>query len=91
TAIYGFEVSTLGGGSAGVYAPTEITVYVSDDGVNFRVAASEKFPADVGIDSGARITRSIKLASDISGRYVKFTVATNQSWIFIDELRVFAD
>ena len=30
TAIYGFEVSTLGGGSAGVYAPTEITVYVSD-------------------------------------------------------------
>ncbi len=90
-AIYGFEVSTLGGGSAGVYAPTEITVSVSDDGKNFREAASVKFEADPGVDTGNRITRSIKLEQDASGRYVKFSVATNQSWIFIDELRVFAD
>lgn len=90
-AIYGFEVSTLGGGSAGVYAPTEITVSVSDDGKNFREAASVKFEADPGVDTGNRITRSIKLEQDASGRYVKFSVATDQSWIFIDELRVFAD
>ena len=91
TGIYGIEISTLGGGSAGVYAPTNISVSVSDDGKSFRPAVTRDFDADPGVDSADRVARSILLAENVSGRYVKISVATNQSWIFIDEISVFAE
>ncbi len=89
--IYAIEVSTLGGGSAAVYAPTQITVWVSDDGTNFEKTVTESFEPDLGVDSQKTVLRSIVLGQMISGRYVKLSVATNQSWIFIDEISIYAE
>ena len=69
--IYAIEVNTLGGGSAAVYAPTEITVFVSDDGKNFTQVAFEVFSPDLGVDSQKAILRGVMLGNEASGRYVK--------------------
>lgn len=89
--IYAIEVNTLGGGSAAVYAPTEITVYVSDDGNSFKQIATRTFDPDLGVDSQKTVLRSVMLDSAASGRYVKISVATNQSWIFIDEISIYSE
>lgn len=88
--IYALSVSTLGGGSAAVYHPNAVSVMVSDDGASFKSVKSESFQADLGIDSLNKQKRSIFLGNGISGRYVKLIVTTNQSWIFIDEIEIFA-
>ena len=91
SAIYGIEISTLGGGNAGVYAPTGFTVSVSDDGYSFRAVTTKSFDPDPGSDSGTLVNRVISFENDVSGRYVRITVTTNKSWIFIDEIKIFAD
>ena len=90
-AVYGVEISTLGGGNAGVYAPTGITVMVSDDGYSFRTVTAAQFDRDDGSGTGTPVKRVITFDNDVSGRYVKITVVTNQSWIFIDEIKIFTD
>ncbi len=89
--IYSVRVNTLGGGNAAIYAPNQITIYVSDDGENFTQVASKTFTADVNAGSLNVVVRSVTLPQDASARYVKIAVATNQSWIFIDEIGVMAE
>ncbi|MBR5780202.1 MAG: DUF4434 domain-containing protein [Clostridia bacterium] len=89
--IYAIEVNTLGGGNAAVYAPTEITVFVSDDGKNFKQVSFEAFSPDLGVDSQKAIMRGVMLGNEASGRYVKIAIGTNQSWIFIDEISIYAE
>ena len=89
--IYALEVNTLGGGAAAVYAPTEITVYVSDDGLSFRQIAASSFAPDLGVDSQVTVPRSIVLDRSVSCRYIKIAIGTNQSWIFVDEISVLAE
>jgi hypothetical protein len=89
--IYSVEVSTLGGGSAGVFAPNQVSVYVSDDGKNFTLLTTKKFEPDADISGSALVSRKVMLNASVSARYVKITVATNQSWIFIDEIGIFAE
>ena len=90
-AIYALEIGTLGGGSAGVYCPSEFTVEVSTDGKNYRRITVFKPDHDQGVDQAYRVSHSIPLTRNVTARYVKITVATDQSWIFIDEVKIFAD
>lgn len=89
--IYGFEVDTMGGGEAAIFAPNEVTFSVSDDGKTFKDVQTFRYPADP--DAGALFSVALKemLSADASGRYAKITVSTNQSWIFIDEVKIIAD
>ena len=89
--IYSVRLNTLGGGSAAIYAPNQVTIYVSDDGENFTQVASKTFAADVNAGSLNVVVRNVTLPEDASARYVKIAVATNQSWIFIDEISVYAE
>ncbi len=87
--IYGFSVGTMGGGSAGIFAPNAITVYVSEDGENYVLAASKTYAADENTGTNTLVERALYVSGDTaSARYVKICVTTNQSWIFIDELQV---
>lgn len=87
--IYGVKVGTMGGGSAGIFAPNGIEVYVSSDGENFTKAGSKTFPADENQGANTLVERVVYTDTDsVSARYVKICVTTNQSWIFIDELQV---
>lgn len=90
--IYAFKVNTLGGGSAGVYAPNSFEVFVSDDGKTYTKAAARQFEQDLNIGAGTIVERTIFTSTEsVSGRYVKIVVGTNQSWIFIDEVEVIAE
>ena len=89
--IYSVEVSTLGGGSAGVFAPNQISVYVSDDGVTFTKVTDKAFDSDPNIDGSTLVLRNVVLNKTVSARYVKVAIATDQSWIFVDEISVFAE
>ncbi len=87
--IYGFKVGTMGGGSAGIFAPNGIEVYVSSDGENYTKAASKTFISDENLGTNTLVERALYTDTDsVSARYVKICVSTNQSWIFIDELQV---
>lgn len=90
--IHLFKVNTLGGGFAGVFTPTSIEISVSDDGVHYTKAAAQTFAADANTGSGVIVERSVFPESgSVSARYVKFSISTNQSWIFLDELSIFAE
>ena len=89
--IYAVRLNTLGGGNAAIYAPDQVTVYISDDGENFTQVCSKTFAADAGSGSLNVVIRSVTLPEDASARYVKIAVATNQSWIFIDEISIYAE
>lgn len=87
--IYGFKVGTMGGGSAGIFAPNGIEVYVSSDGENYTKVCSNTFMADDNQGTNTLVERALYTEADsVSARYVKICVTTNQSWIFIDELQV---
>ncbi len=87
--IYGVKVGTMGGGSAGIFAPNGIEMYVSTDGENFTKVASKTFPADDNQGTNILVERVVYTDADsVTARYVKICVTTNQSWIFIDELQV---
>ena len=90
--IYAFKVNTLGGGTAGVFAPNSFEVFVSDDGTTYTKAAERKFEQDPNIGAGTIVERTIFTSTEsVSGRYVKIVVGTNQSWIFIDEVEIIAE
>lgn len=90
--IYAFGINTLGGGFAGVFAPNSIEISVSDDGVTYTNVAARTFESDADIGAGVIVERSLFPASgSVSARYVRFSIATDKSWIFIDELAVFTE
>ncbi|MBR6784253.1 MAG: DUF4434 domain-containing protein [Clostridia bacterium] len=89
--VYAVGFSTLGGGSAAVYHPNAISVFASDDGVNFKPVKSESYPADLGIDSLNTQKRTLFLGNELDCRYLKIVFTTNQSWIFVDEIEIYAE
>ena len=89
--IYSVTVGTMGGGSAAIYTPTNVTVYVSDDGENFTQVVSKNYDPDTRVDLLELGTLTAMLPQNVSARYVKVAISTNQSWIFVDEISVFAE
>ncbi len=85
-----FMVSSLGGGEAGVFAPSMVTIYVSDDGVNFTKVASASYEKEANTSSGVLFDRYVFADEPVSARYVKFEIKSGESWIFIDEVQVIA-
>ncbi len=83
------EVSTLGGGYADIYAPSRITVSVSDNGTDFTQIAAVDFDPDSGSDSQNVIVRSVILDSTATARYVRISVSGTKGWTFIDEITVY--
>ncbi len=88
--LYAVEVNSLGGGGAGIYAAAAVTVYVSEGGVNFTKVASKSFAADNGVDELYTFTRTAFLPDGTKARYVKVEVTPLKSWMFIDEISVYA-
>ncbi len=88
--LYAVEVNSLGGGGAGIYAAAAVTVYVSEDGVNFTKAASKNYAADSGVDELYTFTRAVFLPENTKARYVKVEITPLKSWMFIDEVSVYA-
>jgi len=89
--IYSVTLGTMGGGSAAIYTPTNVTVYVSDDGETFTQVVSKNFDPDTRVDMLELGTLTVMLPQNVSARYVKVAISTNQSWIFIDEIGVYAE
>lgn len=89
--IYSVTVGTMGGGSAAIYTPTNVTVYVSDDGENFTQVVSKNYDPDTRVDLLELGALTAMLPQNVSARYVKVAISTNQSWIFVDEISVFAE
>lgn len=73
------------GGTAGINAPYNAIVYVSDDGVNFTKAAE----LDIASDASAIYWSGAEL-KNVSARYVKFEFKPNGLFVFINELEVYA-
>lgn len=81
----GVSVHLCNGGTAGINAPHNAIVYVSDDGVNFTKTAE----LDIASDASAIYWTSAEL-ENVSARYVKFEFKPNGLFVFINELEVYA-
>jgi hypothetical protein len=88
--LYAVEVNSLGGGGAGIYATASVVVYVSEDGVNFTQVASKTYAPDDGVDGLYTFTRAVFLPENTKARYVKVEIVPLKSWMFIDEVSVYA-
>lgn len=88
--LYAVEVNSLGGGGAGIYATASVVVYVSEDGVNFTQAASKTYTPDDGVDELYTFNRAVFLPENTKARYVKVEIIPLKSWMFIDEVSVYA-
>ena len=88
--ISAFMVSCLGGGDAGVFAPSMVTIYTSNDGVSFTKVASASYEKEADTSSGVLFDRYVFADEAVSARYVKFEIKTGGSWIFVDEVQVIA-
>jgi hexosaminidase len=81
-----------------IYPPRAVEVYVSDDGKNFRLLASQKIPAETM--SGITVENVVLETPGAKGRYLKFVAKTfgvipenaagagNGAWLFVDEVVV---
>jgi hypothetical protein len=65
-------------------------VYVSEDGVNFTQVASKTYAPDDGVDGLYTFTRAVFLPENTKARYVKVEIVPLKSWMFIDEVSVYA-
>jgi len=88
-----FGVSGLGGGGAGILAPSSVRIYVSDDGLNFKYVDGI-YDKENNDNVSRFFTLDIELAKYASGRYVKFEILKHDQvgtggWTFIDELEIF--
>ena len=81
----GVSVHLCNGGTAGINAPHNAIVYVSDDGVNFTKTAE----LDIASDASAIYWTGAEL-ENVSARYVKFEFKPNGLFVFINELEVYA-
>lgn len=90
--ISSFGVNALQLDSWGIAVPKNIKVYVSDDNTAWTEAASLDISADIyGSKEQDAHDITVKPASAVSGRYVKFELTAVKSFIFISELSVNVD
>ena len=82
-----FEVSYLCISEAGVNAPSNIIVYVSEDGVAWTSLGG----MELAEYEDATVKRaSLELSDDVSARYVRFDVFKKAAWVFVDEVIVYS-
>ncbi|MBQ3598697.1 MAG: phosphodiester glycosidase family protein [Clostridia bacterium] len=90
--ISSFGVNALQLDGWGIAVPKNIKVYVSDDNTAWTEAASLDISADIyGSKEQDAHDITVKPASAVSGRYVKFELTAVKSFIFISELSVNVD
>lgn len=83
-----FSAEFLGGGW-GINLPWGYGVYVSEDGVNWTVAASvDGVYEDINVSAFTTLTYTAKAATPVSARYVKFNVWNWGTFVFVSELSV---
>ena len=82
------NVASMYNADAGIYAPSEIKVYVSTDNVSFTEAGSVN-PVDT--DTTSTVAATIELSRSVSARYVQFriVVAEGKSWMFVSDVEVY--
>ena len=85
TDISGVRAHICNGGTAGILAPKNAKVFVSDDGVTFKQVATIKIAEDP-----SAIYWSGTELSGVSARYVKFQFECNGLFCFINELEVYS-
>lgn len=87
--LYQFEASYLCyDGTAGIRPPERIMIYASEDNETF------EYCGKLTLASGAMSTTEkgvLKTDEYITARYIKFVVYKASSWVFLDELSVYAD
>lgn len=86
--VYGFELSYLASKEAGCGVPSSVTVRVSLDGKKWINRGALKIPEFV---EGTTAKATLSLTQYVNVRYVRFTVNSQASWFFIDEISVIAD
>lgn len=79
------RVHTLGGGSAGIFAPRAAEVDVSADGTDWR-AAGRATLADPGGDVCVALTLMARFETE--GRYVRVRVEPSTGWLMLSEIEV---
>ncbi len=83
-----FSAEFLGGGW-GINLPYGYGVYVSEDGVNWTVAASvDGVWEEINVSTFTTLTYTAKAATPVSARYVKFNVWNWGTFVFVSELSV---
>ena len=85
TDISGVRAHICNGGTAGILAPKNAKVFVSDDGVTFKQVATIKIAEDP-----SAIYWSGTELSGVSARYVKFQFECNGLFCFLNELEVYS-
>jgi hypothetical protein len=94
SAINEVRIHTVGGGFAEVEFPEFVTVLLSDDGREFRLAGvvSSKNLANVRARGYRGASRTMSVGNiNASGRYVKLVIRPNWRYVFLDEIEVFSD
>ncbi len=82
------HVASSYNGSAGIYTPGKVSVYVSDDNKTWTSAGSVT-PADSNTNSTVAVT--LQLVGTKSGRYVqyRFQTQTDKNWIMVAEVEAY--
>ncbi len=87
-----FGVNALQLDGWGIAVPKSVKVYVSDDNENWTEAASLDVSADIyGSKEQDAHDITVKPASAVSGRYVKFELTAVKAHLFVSELAVNID
>ena len=85
--INGFEFSFLSTNSAGIMPPASVSVAVSADGKAWTSLGSMKLNTSP-IMAADKATLDLNTA--VAARYVKFSFTHRASWVFVDEVSVYA-
>ncbi len=82
------NVASMYNAAVGIYAPSEISVYVSTDNESYK-EAGRVIPVDT--DTVSTIAATIELENSVLARYVQFriVVAENKGWMFVSDLEVY--
>jgi len=86
--IYAFEAGYLSVSVAGIYAPATVTIHISDDLESWKRLGMCVKPAYV---EGTVQRAELVLSETENARYVRFSFVGSSSWMFLDELTVYAD
>ena len=85
--INGFEFSFLSTNSAGIMPPASVSVSVSADGKSWTSLGNMKLNTSP-IMAADKATLDLNAA--VAARYVKFSFTHRASWVFVDEVSVYA-
>lgn len=83
-----FELSYLSVNKAGIYIPSSVEVYSSDDMSYWTKLGSMTIPA-FRMDVVERAT--LVLDKSVTCRYVSFVVEKDYAWVFLDELLIYSE